>query len=188
MAPDPLVSSMIAYFGGPILLKRTGFLLLLLLLAVPLLAEDSPPQIVTDEANNLPVGPMVREQILTLEVFNYGYLHYVPKADVVEAIRSWPTPFQVVVIFGDWCSDSKESVPAFIKVMEMTANPLAQISYINIHRQKDQRAGQLGAWQITAVPTFIVLSGDKEIGRISETPKVSIEQDLATILESSRTQ
>lgn len=166
-------------------MRRSGFLFVLLLLALPLFGQDAAPEIVTDPSNNLPVGPIPREQILTLNVFNYGYLHYVPKTDAIETIRNWPSPFKVVVIFGDWCSDSKEHVPAFIKVMEEAGNPLGQVSYINVHRQKDQRAGQLGAWQITAVPTFIVLSGEKEIGRIAEAPKVSIEQDLAGILIAS---
>lgn len=158
---------------------------LLFFLAVPVFAEDVAPKLVTDPANSLPVGVMPPEQILTLDVFNYGYRHYVPKTEAIETIRSWTSPFRVVVIFGDWCSDSKKHVPAFLKVMEMAGNPLAQVSYINVHRQKDQRAGQLGTWQITAVPTFIVLSGEKEIGRITEAPKVSIEQDLAGILTDS---
>lgn len=159
-------------------------LLVLLLLMTPWVAAavDTLTETSTDADNNLPVGPMTREQILAFNVFNYWYIQYSPKADPVEFLHNYPNPLEVKVLFGDWCSDSKKQIPALIKVLEMAGNPQIHVSYMNLARKKEDRGPQLGSEQIAAVPTIIVSNQSGEMGRIVEEPKVSIEEDLSQIL------
>jgi hypothetical protein len=43
----------------------------------------------------------------------------------------------------------------------------------------------LKAYKVHITPTFVVLSGGEEIGRIERKPRVSLERDLADLLRVS---
>jgi thiol-disulfide isomerase/thioredoxin len=129
---------------------------------------------------------LTRQEILAgLKIYNFRYVEYVPKSDPIQAIHNYPGSAEIKVIFGDWCKDSKKHVPAFIKSMEFADNKNIKITYINVSRDKKEPAELLAGLNIENVPTFIVLANGKEIGRIVETPKVSVEQDLADLLSNS---
>jgi len=57
------------------------------------------------------------------------------------------------------------------------------VRYIGVDRQKKDPEGLAAQYDFQRIPTFIVLQDGKEIGRIVERPEVSLEQDLAKILE-----
>ena len=69
--------------------------------------------------------------------------------------------------------------------MEFADNKAIQIVYINLDRQKKEPADLLQGLDVHSVPTFIIYSAGKELGRIVETPKVSIEQDIADLLPNA---
>lgn len=137
----------------------------------------------TDDHNTLPVGILKSDVILSgAKIFNYRYVEYAPKSDAVQTLHNFSQPLEIKVFFGDWCKDSKRHVPSFTKTMEFSDNKNIQVTYINIDRQMKEPADLLTGWNIENVPTFVVLLSGTEIGRVIETPKVSIEQDLAEIL------
>ena len=144
--------------------------------------KREPDWVRSDHENFIRVGFVTREQILSLKVFNYNYVEYIPQSDPVQEIHNYPLPLEIKVFLGDWCSDSKKHVPAFVKTMEFADNTNIRITYMNMTPDKKEPAGLLAGWNILNVPTFVVLSNGREAGRIVETPKVSIEQDLADIL------
>lgn len=87
----------------------------------------------------------------------------------------------IVVYFGDWCSDSHTQLPRFIKIAEYY-----QLSYelYALDREKKSPMGKESKQNIVKVPTFIVLKNGLEIGRIIETPIISIEKDLMQIINT----
>lgn len=86
-----------------------------------------------------------------------------------------------IVYLGTWCGDSRKHVPVFLEL----ANKLKwKVSLIGVNREKecplDKKACK--SWDIEYLPTFVVKRGDKEIGRIVETPAKSVEEDLLELL------
>ena len=159
------------------------FLCLLLLLPAFVFAQDD----VSDDHNTLPTGILTREQILSgLKLYNYRYVAYAPKSDAIQTIHNVAQPLEIKVVFGDWCKDSKKHIPAFLKTMEFSDNKNISITYINVDRKKQQPADLLAGLNMEKVPTFIVLSQGQEIGRIVETPKKTLEEDLAGMLGESQ--
>jgi thiol-disulfide isomerase/thioredoxin len=137
----------------------------------------------SDDHNFLPLGEMTAEQIINgSRVFNMHYVDYVPNSDAVQAIHNYPKPLEIKVFWGDWCKDSKKYIPGFIKSIEFAENKKIQIIYINMDRQKKEPAEAIAGWNILNIPTFVVISNGKEVGRVVETPKDTIEQDIASIL------
>ena len=139
----------------------------------------------SDDHNSLRLGIISKQEILSgRTIYNHNYVEYVPKPDALEAIYKCSQPVEVKVIFGDWCKDSKKHVPAFIKTMEFADNKAIEVVYINVDRKKKEPADLIHGLNIVSVPTFIVFLNGKEVGRIVETPKVSVENDLADLLSS----
>ena len=90
-----------------------------------------------------------------------------------------------MVFLGTWCSDSEEHVPVFHELMRAANNPHFQIEYYGVDRKKDDGLGLARRFEIEYVPTFILLEGSEELGRIVETPTVSIGQDILAIVEGT---
>jgi len=163
--------------------------LLIFILILPMIAADqtqtSPNQPLwdkDDDHNFISQGTVTSDLIQTLDVFKARTADYKADPTALQDIKNYSTPAEIKVIFGDWCADSKKHVPAFLKIMELAANPNLKTTYINVDRQKKQPADLISPFNIEHVPTFIVLSNGHELGRIVENPKISIEQDLADIL------
>lgn len=91
--------------------------------------------------------------------------------------------FQVVIILGTWCSDSRTQVPRLYKVFyELGIQPNITL----ITTDKTKKVIEPGYVDITAkyVPYFIFRdSKGQDIGEIIESPRKSLEADLAAILK-----
>lgn len=84
---------------------------------------------------------------------------------------------------GTWCSDTHEMLPKFLKVLQEINYPVKQVEMYGVERKKDTRSGDVNKYNITNLPTIIVLDkSGKEIGRIIETVKKNIEGDLVKIV------
>ena len=78
------------------------------------------------------------------------------------------------LIFGSWCHDSHREVPRFIKILEEINFPFPQSpSY-------DAKANK-----VEFVPTMIIYKGKTEIGRIIESPELTLEEDLFNIISKN---
>lgn len=84
------------------------------------------------------------------------------------------------VFFGTWCSDSQRDVPIFLSLVKHAA-PLT-LELIALDRTKIDDEKQTEFFQVKRIPSIIVLQHGKEIGRITEAPKVSVAADLAEII------
>ena len=111
---------------------------------------------------------------------------YEPDALAVQRIREDADrahgTLSIEVVFGSWCSDSREQVPRFIKVMETLPPDAIPVRYVGVQKAKEERGEIVTRLKLTAIPTIVVSRAGEEIGRIVETPQSSIEEDLAAIL------
>lgn len=96
----------------------------------------------------------------------------------------------VQVFFGTWCKDSKEHLPAFIKVLErlQQKEKLRLVGVENISfMYKQSPDGQHFGKNIHRIPTFIFYEASEEIGRIIETPGKSLENDMYALSQGTYT-
>ncbi|BDY06811.1 thioredoxin family protein [Ferrimonas sp. YFM] len=108
---------------------------------------------------------------------------YAPQSNWVDALKAVDTPTEIVVIIGTWCPDCHRETPRFAKLLEQVGNDKLSVRYIGVDRQKSDPQNLAAAYEFKRIPTFMVIQDGKEIGRIVETPKHSLEQDLAEILK-----
>lgn len=83
---------------------------------------------------------------------------------------------------GSWCGDSQEQVPRFLKIMDAIGFSENNITIYCVDRNKKTDKGETDNLKITLVPTFIFYKDGKEIGRIVETPKTTLEKEMLEII------
>ncbi len=107
---------------------------------------------------------------------------YKPDRQALKYLKSHLSDYNVVVLFGSWCGDTREQLPRFYRILEKTKMPLTQVSLVGFDRDKRGRDMEHRIYKVERLPTFIIYRGHKEIGRIVETPTATLEADLVKII------
>lgn len=108
---------------------------------------------------------------------------YEPAPAAVAAIRKETRPVTMTVVLGTWCGDSKEFVPRILKSVRAASNPNVAVRLVALDNDFLQPQDVIGGRRIINVPTIILESDGRELGRITETPAgATAEEDVAAIL------
>lgn len=127
--------------------------------------------------------------------FIKNYNEYTVEPGSVKPIKSLLKNKTVAIFLGTWCGDSKREVPRMMKILDACDFPGKQLQLIMVSNHADmykqspqhEEAGK----NIFRVPTFIFydkarlndsVGQETEIGRIIESPVVSLEKDMLKIL------
>ncbi|MFT4060949.1 MAG: hypothetical protein QM642_01180 [Edaphocola sp.] len=134
------------------------------------------------------VGPMT---FLDLEQFREFKLReraeaYMPDIEKMGQLTKMLRGHTLKVFFGTWCEDSEKLIPQLFQVLQMANVPIELIPLYALDHQKKSIGADTAyaTYEIEKVPTIIVLRGNDEIGRITETVDKSVEADLLKILET----
>lgn len=129
------------------------------------------------------IGPLTRQEILeALPEWAHEAAAYLPDPEIVARFHEFNRPVVIRVVIGTWCPDCRRHLTAFFRLIELADNPVISVEYFGVSRDKLQPENIVRDNRIERVPTFIVFENGREIGRIIEHPRISIEADLADIL------
>lgn len=118
--------------------------------------------------------------------FDKAYNAYMVDAFTVHTIQPMLANKTIEVFLGSWCGDSKREVPRLIKILQAAKFDTANLKLVFVnnapaaYRQSPQHE-EVGKG-IHRVPTIIVYNNKGEMGRIVESPRISLEKDLLAIL------
>lgn len=115
--------------------------------------------------------------------FSDGYEQYEPQKKLLRKFKRASKKYKVKVVMGTWCPDSRFEVPRFYKILDALKYPDQKTELIFLNRRKKDPSGLSEELNIRRVPTFIFYKNDKEVGRIVEHPKGSLEEDIAEIVK-----
>ena len=118
------------------------------------------------------------------EWFNAEYQDYQSDIEQLSNIESTGglADVSITIVMGTWCSDSRREVPRFLKLFESLDYNPDLIKIINVDTKKAAEGTEVPKLNIERVPTFIFFRDSEEIGRIIETPEVSLEADMLEIV------
>ena len=119
-----------------------------------------------------------------VEDWQSSYDAYVPDKIVAKKLRKIfkkQKGLNIKVFFGSWCGDSQEQLPNYVKLVHLSK--IKATEYYAVDRHKSMPCMDITNYKIDRVPTFIVYKDTTEIGRIIESPEVSIEKDLLKIVQ-----
>ncbi len=119
------------------------------------------------------------------QYFETSYNEYTPEVAIVEKINNScnPDEWQITIVLATWCYDSQMQVPAFFALLDKTRFSEQHYEILCVDRQKLIPGKDITALSILRVPTFIFYYAGNEVGRIVETPEVSLEEDMLEIIK-----
>lgn len=119
------------------------------------------------------------------EMYDALYPAYNPDAATMITLKKLIKKEKFTLVFGSWCSDSKANVPHFLKILDDLHVKDKNITYLAVDGNKKAENGLIDGLNIIMVPTFIIYDKKgKELGRIIEGPKTTLEGDLLNILKT----
>lgn len=143
-----------------------------------------------DQARNKDVliNVCTREGLTTFpefkEMYDPLYAAYIPDAATMIELKKLVKKEKIKIVFGTWCGDSKVNVPNFFKVLDNLQFKEKNVEIIAVDGAKKAENGIIDGLNIQRVPTFIVYDKKgKELGRIVEHPKTTLEGDLLAIYQ-----
>ena len=159
----------------------------LIILAMNVYAQELNKKI-HDEVHNkdILINACTRDGVTTFpefkEMYDPLYAAYVPDAATMIELKKLLKNEKIKIVLGTWCGDSKANVPNFLKILDALHFKEKNVEIIAVDGHKKAENGLLNGLDITMVPTFIVFDNKgKELGRIIEGPKTTLEGDLLAI-------
>jgi thiol-disulfide isomerase/thioredoxin len=113
--------------------------------------------------------------------FNKQYEKYIPKVQKID--KNLLNQITIKIFMGTWCHDSKREVPRFYKILNTLNYDQTNLQIVGLNKDKKGYFNDYSYLNIKNTPTFIFFKNDKEIGRIIERPKGSLELQIQNILE-----
>ena len=169
-------------------MKNRVFVLIAFLLTANFVFAQSKNTLVLDTKlnKNVLVGYCNRNGLksgLFGEYFITQYTAYKPSKSYIKKIKDKIDKTKITIIFGSWCGDSKLQVPRFYKILDKTGYNENDVNLIAVNTSLAALTTDISKLNITKIPTFIIYENGKELGRIVESPKKSLEKDLWKIVK-----
>lgn len=140
--------------------------------------------------NLLLLGKSTRERLQQTPFdswFNPGYTDYVVDSTNANRLKSLLKGKRFVIFMGTWCGDSRREVPRIYKLLDYCGISPSQIELVNVDYHdsayKQSPTHEERGLQIHRVPDLLVYDKQKEIGRVVESPVISWEKDLLSIMQ-----
>lgn len=144
--------------------------------------QPSHREVIHDEP--MLIGTIDRNELFKeFPIFRTAYEAYTPNDSLIQAIKSYKEAVHIEIFLGTWCGDTKRNLPPFIKILERISSTNLTYTLHAVDRTKKDRERLTVKYSVSRVPTMIFLKNGKEIGRITEHPVYSLEQDLLSILQ-----
>ncbi|KAA5827898.1 hypothetical protein FPF71_03390 [Algibacter amylolyticus] len=173
-------------------MQRTGITLIILLI-LKLGFSQPLNHIELDTKGNEVLLGKIDKTGLTSHTFNSwfskNYEAYLVNNAITKNLKDALKPYHIKVFLGSWCGDSKLEVPRFYKVIEAAKFPENQLEVIAVNNTKEAYKQSPNheerGLNIHRVPTFIFYKNGKEINRIVEHPKETLERDILNIVTNN---
>ncbi len=114
--------------------------------------------------------------------FNSEYQMYEVDSTSLKGESDKLKNYNMTLVMGTWCSDSRREVPRLLKILDYLNYPKNKVKIYAVNRNKKTENNEVDSLKILNVPTVIFYKNKKEIGRIIEEPKITLEKDIDNII------
>lgn len=136
--------------------------------------------------NKIIKGFLTKQQLVTDTAFAWyaqNQQGYTPNQAALQAFRTNKDSINIIAFGGTWCGDTKYVLPKFFALTDAAGVSPDRITLIGVDRNKKTLHHLAEAFDVTLVPTIIIMRNGKEIGRVVEYGKSGMfDKDLGEIL------
>ncbi len=166
-------------------MKRIMLFVFTLISAQALLAQT---EISYDGSGKVIKGFMNRTDLDTAYTwFKQNQQGYTPEAGAVQAFKAQKDSINIIAFGGTWCGDTRFLLPRFYSLTDAAGFSQDRITLIGVDRSKKTIQHLTEAFNVTRVPTFIVMKNGKEIGRVVEYGNTGMfDKELGVIIANGK--
>jgi len=115
--------------------------------------------------------------------FSPAYENYTPNTSEMNTINENINDYEIKVLMGTWCGDSKREVPKLLKILDKADFNYENLEMVAVDYDKTTPSKIEEELDVHHVPTIIFYKNGKEINRFVEYSQgESIEDDLSKIV------
>jgi thiol-disulfide isomerase/thioredoxin len=138
---------------------------------------------VTGDRGEMLIGEITKKELYKeCPLFKENADAYVPDRAAVAAIKRIKDRIDIVMFLGTWCGDSQRESPKLLKLLDAAGNSKISLTMLGVDTAKDEGKGLSRKYNIERVPTILFMKNGKELGRIIENPKDTMETDFLAIV------
>ena len=104
----------------------------------------------------------------TFTWFKKNYTLGKPDDSAVAAFKAHASDIKMIIFGGTWCEDTQNILPQFFRMADVAGYADSNVTLIGVDRSKTSIDNLSSAFNITKVPTFIIMKNGKEVGRVTE--------------------
>jgi thiol-disulfide isomerase/thioredoxin len=150
------------------MMKKILFAAFLLLSGASLFAQTE----VTNEGGTKILKGFITKQDLAGDVafpwFAEGAKGYTPEKGALASFTTAKDSIHILAFGGTWCGDTKAPFPKFFALTDAAGIADSHLTILGVDRSKKTVHHLAETFNITRVPTFIVLKNGQEVGRVVE--------------------
>jgi hypothetical protein len=163
------------------------YVLLFLILSITISAQEI-NKLIIDENSHEPmlVGICDRSAFADSSFawwFNSEYNLYNLDTTTIDSMKDTIKDFDITIVLGTWCSDSRREVPRFFKILDRLSYDQKKLKLICVNHEKKNPEGDIENLAIKFVPTITFFKNEIEKGRIVESPQETLEKDILKIVK-----
>ncbi len=149
-------------------------------------------QEISRDANGSKVikGFISKQELATDTAFAWfasGQKSYTADTNIVQVFAANKDSVNIIVFGGTWCDDTKQILPQFYSLTNAASFPEDRVTLLGVDRSKKTVQHLSEAFNITNVPTFIVMKNGREAGRVVEYGKTGNPlKELSEIVSSGK--
>src|SRR3972149_897849 len=118
--------------------------------------------------------------------FDNEYGNYNVDTTAINLIVDDIHQINLTIVLGTWCSDSREQIPRMLKILDFLNYQESKMQLFAVDRNKKAGDCDINYLKVELFPTIILYKEDIEVGRIVESPRKSLEEDLVNIIFSAK--
>jgi thiol-disulfide isomerase/thioredoxin len=169
-------------------MKKILFLLIASFSATVLFAQNAVEVSRDNDGSKILKGFMTRKDLADTAFtwYTQGQKNFTPNADVVKQYSATKDSVNYLVFGGTWCEDTRQLLPRFMATADAAGIAANRIVLLGVDRNKKTLFNLSEAFNVTLVPTIIVLKNGKEVGRVVEYGRIGApEKEVGQIISTT---
>ncbi|HOI95299.1 MAG TPA: thioredoxin domain-containing protein [Syntrophobacter fumaroxidans] len=109
---------------------------------------------------------------------------YYLNEDAIRQLKGVKDKVEVIAVLGTWSAESQQQAGRFFRILDETRNAGISVAIYAVDEDMSDETGIAERYRVDTLPTIIFLRNGKELGRIIEAPKTTLEAETLAILSA----
>lgn len=109
---------------------------------------------------------------------------YYTNKEVIKQLRGVKDKITVITVLGTWSPYSQTEAARFLRIVDEAKNPRISVTIYAVDEKLQDKESIAMRFKVDTLPTMIFLRDGKELGRIVEQPKTTLEAEMLAMMTS----